>query len=306
MALKKGSGQKAKWDQPQETQIRFSLSGYPGVLLNPDADLEVLQGGGLNPHGTKRLAWDRVVKIAARDDMPGASFQVAAGYFIPPAPPPGAEVNPLATDESGQWYKKHPEDSGFPLNPGRDDPSILDPYGDQHPQLYAEFRVHRPAGLVPYPPSMGWTPPQPPAGTAGVALLYVLTDTEGFGMPGVQIQERFWLGIPPGFNRNVWIYWKTVQAGERIASNSAEAAVDGVMNEPDYLWVVNEYVPFELDGHEYWAATTRTGYDVWVNPEGGGREYYGVKVKCFKIVISLTFQGHEDGQNCSPATPPPD
>lgn len=200
--------------------------------------------------------------------------------------------------------KKHPEDAGFPPNSGRD-PS-LPPYGDQEPESYAKFKVHRPFAVVPYPPSMGWTPPQPPEGQTGVALLYVLTDTDGYGMPGVQIQERFWLGIPQEFSRNVWVYWKTVRKGQAIKGVPEKAAVDGVMDEPDYLRVQNRYVPFELDGHEYWASTTRIGYDVWINPEGGGREYYGIKVNCFKIVISLIFQGHVDGQNRSPAVPPPD
>lgn len=277
-----------RWIQPVKTKIRYHLSS-PSVFLNPDSEIADKLEGGKDPQNTRGLP-RTTHAIIGNDEIFNSSgqstgdlFTLHASYEYRDDLEDGECSTNIpfyfhATDHSNAYYLA-----------GGAIPEIGESVGNR--DKYTQFRVHRPLDTNVWPADELYETffirKYPSSGYSGGAIFHLLTDHLGEGIPGVRIQERFRNNPPEGSLVNVWYYWITKKKGSTFFGYSKiPTDIDGIFGEdffslPNSWWGENTNEDFILEGHEYWAGTSKNNYT---------QPYSGLFVGQYRIVVRYNPQ----------------
>lgn len=299
---------KSLWSQPANISAKYQVNGV-GTFLNPDMQLESYNGQ-LFPQLTTFLQPTVFALVGMNGEMDSTDpFDLSANYFdgFPSGPP---YPNPIATDESGFFYALQDE---------------LDNASYRHGEDYAKFKAHKPAPNLVNSSSILQVL-YPPPGNVGDAFIYSLNDSEGAGMPGIWVQERFigflqgyGAALPPDFDTayDTGHLWITQRKGYFYGLQfSQPTSEDGIFHDADVMYYPPQNPALTLL-HEYWAGTNKAAERLllwptqpdaywWrVIPGTSTKKFLGVFVGAFDMIFDLYGVSHQEGIRHSGEGPPP-
>lgn len=265
------------WSQPPGVSCQGSVNGH-GVILLQHPNMEIISG----QENSKRTTWvdPNVWMPVGFDGSTGQGneeFNFSFSYRFDLEP--GVSVPSYAGDFSCDYWAYT-----WAQNP----PNI--PVADA--SKFLTFRSHRPtiAEDVAQPPVAD--PPLQGTNMMGNWYVYRVVDQNQMGLPGVWVQERFWLGVPDDALINAKPWTTQRQSFSDNEAISVEEFLDGYFGHPDALRIPIDDVPLtpEIDGHEYWAGTLwsarnfgeyRSHFDQTLNSQ----VWDGVWLRAFRLRI---------------------